>query len=116
MNSVDMANNLIFRAKNLHEFTVTTEVPEDFRFNGVVPFDMSIVDNQIEASKMKKGTTVSVIGRLLQERWKQDETSRNRVVIIAEHMTYGQRSNSSPKTDQASTETAQSNTSVPNSF
>ena len=49
MNSVDMANNLIFRAKNLHEFTVTTEVPENFRFNGVVPFDMSIVDNQIEA-------------------------------------------------------------------
>ena len=49
MNSVDMANNLIFRAKNLHEFTVTTEVPEDFRFNGVVPFDMSIIDNQIEA-------------------------------------------------------------------
>ena len=49
MNSVDMANNLIFRAKNLHEFTVTTEVPEDFRFNGVVPFDMSIVDHQIEA-------------------------------------------------------------------
>ncbi len=49
MNSVDMANNLIFRAKNLHEFIVTTEVPEDFRFNGVVPFDMQIVDNQIEA-------------------------------------------------------------------
>ena len=49
MNSVDIANNLIFRAKNLHEFTVTTEVPENFRFNGVVPFDMSIVDNQIEA-------------------------------------------------------------------
>ena len=49
MNSVDMANNLIFRAKNLQEFIVTTEVPEDFRFNGVVPFDMQIVDNQIEA-------------------------------------------------------------------
>ena len=49
MNSVDMANNLIFRAKNLHEFTVTTEVPDNFRFNGVVPFDMSIVDNQIKA-------------------------------------------------------------------
>ena len=44
-----MANNLIFRAKNLQEFIVTTEVPEDFRFNGVVPFDMQIVDNQIEA-------------------------------------------------------------------
>ena len=50
MNSVDMANNLIFRAKNLHEFIVTTDVPEDFRFNGVVPFDMQIVNNQIEAT------------------------------------------------------------------
>lgn len=49
MNSVDMANNLIFRAKHLEEFVVTTNVPEDFRFNGIVPFDMSIVDNQIEA-------------------------------------------------------------------
>lgn len=49
MNSVDMANNLIFRAKHLQEFIVTTEVPEDFRFNGVVPFDMQIIDNQIEA-------------------------------------------------------------------
>ncbi len=49
MNSVDMMNNLIFRAKNLHEFIVSTEVPEDFRFNGVIPFDMQIIDNQIEA-------------------------------------------------------------------
>ena len=49
MNSVDMATNLIFRAKNLQEFVIITEVPEDFRFNGVVPFDMSIVDNQIKA-------------------------------------------------------------------
>ena len=49
MNSVDMANNLIFRAKNLNEFTVTTEVPEDFQFNGVVPFDMQIQDNIIYA-------------------------------------------------------------------
>ena len=49
MNSVDMANNLIFRAKNLTEFTVTTEVPYSFRFNGVVPFDMQITDNLIYA-------------------------------------------------------------------
>ena len=34
MNSVDMANNLINRAKHLQEFVVTTDVPEDFRFNG----------------------------------------------------------------------------------
>jgi len=49
MNATDIANNLIFRAKNLHEFTVTTEVPENFRFNGLVPFDMSIKDGQMEA-------------------------------------------------------------------
>lgn len=49
MNSADMATNLIFRAKNLHEFTVTTDVPENFRFNGLVPFDMSIKQGQIEA-------------------------------------------------------------------
>jgi hypothetical protein len=49
MNSVDMANNLIFRAKNLQEFTVTTDVPEDFRFNGVVPFDIEIKENIIYA-------------------------------------------------------------------
>ena len=49
MNSVDMATALINRAKNLQEFIVTTTVPEDFRFNGVIPFDMSIADNQLEA-------------------------------------------------------------------
>jgi hypothetical protein len=49
MNSVDMANNLIFRAKNLQEFVVTTDVPEDFRFNGTIPFDMEIKENVIYA-------------------------------------------------------------------
>ena len=49
MNSVDMANDLIFRAKNLQEFIVETDVPQDFRFNGVVPFDMTIEDNIIGA-------------------------------------------------------------------
>jgi len=49
MNSVDMANNLISRARNLQEFTVTTDVPEDFRFNGVVPFDMEIKEGVIYA-------------------------------------------------------------------
>ena len=49
MNSVDMATNLIFRAKNLQEFTVTTEVPDEFRFNGEIPFDMQIKDSIITA-------------------------------------------------------------------
>ena len=49
MNSVDMMQHLIHRAKNLQEFVVCTNVPHDFRFNGVVPFDMSIIDGEIEA-------------------------------------------------------------------
>ncbi len=49
MNSVDMANNLIFRAKHLIEFTITTEVPDNFRFNGEIPFDLEIKENVIYA-------------------------------------------------------------------
>jgi hypothetical protein len=49
MNSVEKANNLIFRAKNLSEFIVVTELPEDFRFNGVIPFDIEIVGKTLEA-------------------------------------------------------------------
>ena len=49
MNSVDMATNLIFRAKNLPEFIVTTEVPNGVRFNGVVPFDINITGTMLEA-------------------------------------------------------------------
>lgn len=49
MNSVDMANNLIFRARHLQEFTVTTELPDDFAFQGVIPFDMQITGNILEA-------------------------------------------------------------------
>lgn len=45
----DICDHFINRAKNLNEFTVTTTVPEDFRFNGVVPFDMQIVEGEIQA-------------------------------------------------------------------
>jgi hypothetical protein len=44
-----MATNLIFRAKNLQEFIVTTELPDDFAFRGVIPFDMQITGNILEA-------------------------------------------------------------------
>ena len=49
MNSVDMANDLIFRAKHLKEFIVETEVPDDFRFNGLIPFDMQITGSIMSA-------------------------------------------------------------------
>lgn len=49
MNSVDMMQNLIHRAKHLKEFIVTTTVPDNFRFNGLIPFDMKINGDQLEA-------------------------------------------------------------------
>lgn len=35
-------NHIMERIKNLQEFEVVVDVPEDFQFYGVVPFDMSI--------------------------------------------------------------------------
>ncbi len=69
MNSVDMANNLIFRAKNLQEFVVETNTPDDFRFNGVVPFDMSISDGVISAKVLAIdfGEAVAVFDKWLGE-------------------------------------------------
>lgn len=49
MNSVDMMHDLINRAKSLQEFEVTTDVPDNFRFNGLIPFDMHIKDSIIYA-------------------------------------------------------------------
>ena len=45
----DIMDHFINRAKNLQEFEVTTEVPDDFRFNGEIPFDMQIKDSIITA-------------------------------------------------------------------
>jgi hypothetical protein len=48
-NAKDIMDHFISRAKNLQEFTVCVDVPDDFKFNGTVPFDMNIVNNEIEA-------------------------------------------------------------------
>jgi len=45
----DITDHFITRAKNLQEFTVTTAVPEGFRFNGTIPFDMEIKEGEIAA-------------------------------------------------------------------
>jgi len=47
--STDMVEALMHRMKNLHEFVVTTEVPDGMRFNGLVPFDIQIKDGIIYA-------------------------------------------------------------------
>ena len=49
MNSAEQAQDLIFRAKNLIEFEVETELPDNFAFNGTIPFDLTIKDGTITA-------------------------------------------------------------------
>jgi hypothetical protein len=44
-----MANDLIFRAKHLQEFVVETELHDDFKFNGVIPFDIEITGSIMSA-------------------------------------------------------------------
>ena len=45
----DIADHFINRAKNLEEFTVTVDVPEEFMLGGIVPFDMIIQEGVIYA-------------------------------------------------------------------
>jgi hypothetical protein len=72
---------------------------------------------QITNGKLKKGSPVQIVGRLVQERWQQDNNNRSRVVIVAESLSYAGSNYSSNKTSDSSSDqqpTAQS--SVPNQF
>lgn len=81
---------------------------------GFASKNASFVAGQIDQGKLKKGSTVSIVGRLLQERWKQDEQSRSRIVIVAEHITYSARAKSSSDSKESAPKHASA--SVPSSF
>ena len=78
----------------------------------------SFVSKQISEKKMKKGSQVQILGRLVQERWQQDNQNRSKIVIVAEAVTYAggnfQKSDSSSDTKQASG--GASRYSVPDEF
>lgn len=82
--------------------------------DGFVNKNASFVAGQIDQGKLKKGSTISIVGRLLQERWKQDEQSRSRIVIVVEHLTYSARAKSS--SDSKESAPKQASASVPSSF
>lgn len=46
--AAELANQAISRAKALDKWIVTLPLPDGFRFNGPVPFDMKIYDNIAE--------------------------------------------------------------------
>ena len=49
MNIKNLTNEIIDRAKNTREYLVVTTVPDGFEFMGVVPFDLTIKNNNITA-------------------------------------------------------------------
>lgn len=78
----------------------------------------SFVNSQITAGKLKKGSQISVIGRLVQERWKQDDQSRSRIVIVIEHLSYA-ASSSKPSSNGSTASTGDASaasSAIPTSF
>ena len=87
--------------------------------NGHVSQNAKFFEDQVSAGNMKKGSSITVVGRLLQERWKNQEgKGASRVVIIAEHIGYGpytkSEGSSSSSSSSSSSDSAQA--SVPSSF
>lgn len=76
----------------------------------------SFLHTQITSGKMKKGSSIQLIGRLVQERWQQDNNNRSRVVIVAESISYstsggGAKSSTASATTAANSTTASANSS-----
>lgn len=85
--------------------------------DGFANKNASFVHAQITGGKMKKGSQISIIGRLLQERWQQDNQNRSKVVVVAEHVTYAAsapKGDSSNKSESASS--SSSSNSIPSEF
>jgi single-stranded DNA-binding protein len=84
----------------------------------------SFLHSQITNGKLKKGSPIQLIGRLVQERWQQDNSNRSRVVIVAESVSYAasnysksnDSSSGSSESSGSSSETGSSYSSVPNQF
>jgi single-stranded DNA-binding protein len=79
----------------------------------------AFVAKQISEGKMKKGSQIQLAGRLVQERWQQDNQNRSRVVIVAEAVTYAgsfqKNGNSSDSSANTSSSKPAAN-SVPDEF
>lgn len=75
----------------------------------------AFVSKQINEGKLKKGSQLQIVGRLVQERWQQDGANRSKVVIAAEAVTYAGSSFSKSSSD-SSPKAETSSISVPDEF
>jgi single-stranded DNA-binding protein len=74
----------------------------------------SFIHSQVSAGKIKKGAKIHIVGRLVQERWRQDDANRSRVVVVAEHISYAASSGTGAKSSDAPAATASAG--IPDSF
>lgn len=84
--------------------------------DGFASKNASFVHSQITGGKMKKGSQISIIGRLLQERWQQDNQNRSKIVVVAEHIGYAASSGSKSDNASSKSEATSSNASIPSEF
>lgn len=82
--------------------------------SGYTSKNASFIHGQVQNSKIKKGTKLHLVGRLVQERWRQDDANRSRIVIVAEHASYAATGGTS--SGKAGETTSGSSSSVPDSF
>lgn len=100
--------------ENVGYFDVTYYLKDS---EGFVNKNASFVAGQINAGKLKKGSQISIIGRIFQERWQQDGQNRSRVAIVAEHLSYAGSLNSKGDSSKSSDSApAPSKASIPSEF
>lgn len=76
----------------------------------------SFVAGQISNGKMKKGSQLQIVGRLVQERWQQDGQNRSKIVIAAEALTYAGSTYNKSSDSSSSSSKSESSISVPDEF
>jgi hypothetical protein len=76
----------------------------------------SFVAGQISNGKMKKGSQIQIVGRLVQERWQQDNQNRSKVVIAAESITYAGSSYAKKDSSDSGSKSASVSANVPDEF
>lgn len=75
----------------------------------------NFIHTQITSKKLQKGSAIQIVGRLVQERWKQDDQNRSKVVIVAESISYVGAQKSSAKISSEGNNVSEAN-SVPDQF
>jgi single-stranded DNA-binding protein len=75
------------------------------------------VKSQISAGNLKKGSSIQLVGRLVQERWKADDRNASKVVLVAETLTYyGFKRDSESSGGKSASAGAGSSANLPDSF